>query len=105
MTENKIEAESKRRTLLAGELRWQKYNVDREGDSYTWLNALNDTMSRAEDNGEKNIKRQCVNLYFELGFMKEIDPSKITVFGRGGKTRGLHRRDGKYYELESPKNG
>ena len=94
-----IEAESKRRTLLAEELRWQMHEVDRVGDNYTWLDALNDSFDLACDSGKSRIKRQCLRLYKELGLLTEFDLSKITVFGRGPKTRGFHRMDGAYYSL------
>ena len=97
---DKIEVESKRRTLLAEELNWQMHDVDRNDDNYTWMDALNDAFDLAVDNGNKEIERQCIKLYKDLEFLKEVDPSKITVLGRGGKTRGLYRIDGKYYELE-----
>ena len=97
-----IEAESKRRTLLADELRWQMHGVDRVGDNYTWLDALNDSFDLAVDHGNNKIKRQCLRLYKELGLLNEVDLSKITVFGRGPKTRGFHKIDGSYYSLNRP---
>lgn len=94
-----IEKESKRKNRLASELRHFKHEVERE-DEYSWLDALEDAFTLANENNYVYLKRKALRLYKKMGLLEKVDPSKITLWPRRSLSKHFFRLDGAHYQLK-----